>query len=601
MLLCGLLVVRDAALLARHAPEFRDGRFSLAAPGIEGMGRHVVVHEANVLYLAGFREVYDGRLRPGDDYLFETKARVSLAPIVPRLVGGALLALAGGDTDRVVLLLAAAHVVSYIGLFLILRAVGIGALVAFAAAVTVLALTELPELPSSPLVRGLALDRIHARLHDGTGRFIAPALTLPFFLLFLWAVVRDPLLRRRASAPLVGLSGALGFYVYYANFFVTALFLPSYLAIVMLAAPAQRRRALAALLWFAAAAAPFALLVLAARAAGLTEEYVARAGTSRYGDGVHLAVWHPVLLLRYTVTCTLAPLAAAAVLAWRRHAAAAPLAILAGVSFIAAVVPGVLQLAVDLPQPDRIHSRLGAFVNVLTLIVTVCAVAAGLAPARLVALAPVGRAAVLGYVAAVVVFVAHGELREAAATPSAPYAIEPAHLRAVDALRGEPYPCVVASSSRIASSLVTARTPCDTLTSNILLSTATIAEAVERYAAGWALEGLPLEGLLALFHVEALADHDRFRHACVREHEHYYTDGIAMTHHHAPCRPHELRTRLVAAYERYAAEPARILTSYRVDYVFSPGGGLHPAVASSFTATGIPGLFRRLASGPGLR
>ena len=176
---------------------------------------------------------------------------------------------------------------------------------------------------------------------------------------------------------------------------------------------------------------------------------------------------------------------------------------------------------------------------------------------------------------------------------TAPYEVAPAHAAVVAALRERTWPCVVASSSPVVTSLVTARTPCDALAPVILLSTVSIREAVDRHVASWVLEGRSRDEFLGYFRLRDVPRTEDDQPGCVGTETYWMTDGIMMTHHLAACRPTLLRATIIAIHDRYAAAPDEILRTYRVDTVYSVTGRLHPTVRARFEPGAVPGLFER--------
>jgi hypothetical protein len=607
---------RDAALVVRWWDEFRTGRFSLGAPGREETRNHLLMQEENVLYLAAFREVVDGRLLGGDDYVYETKHVLAPTPLVPRLLGGLALFVAGRDTGWAVALLHLLHGAGYVVLFYTLRAARLPSLVA-ACVVTAMLVAGQGWAFDGIAAKVLLFDRIGPALMYGTHRFIAPILTLPFFFAFLIPLFRDPRVSRRGTAIAVGVLGGLGAYVYYANLFVVAIVGPVYLALAAWLWPEHRRNHVTAALVALLTIVPFAVLVLATRS-GLPADYLARVGSSQFGRGRHLAWINPRVVVTFAVLYALVPVAAVVAAArraagpprmpglraWARACAttlsgtaAAPLVLLALVNVAACVVPSVLQFAVDLPQPSRIYARLGAACNVITLGVLGWFVVARWMPPRPAHRAR-WRAAVIVVVALVLAGVVGYQARAGWTSATEAYDIAPAHTAVTQALRARAWPCVVSSSSAVLDSLVTSRTRCDSLAPNILLSVVSTDEAVDRHVASWVLERRSLDDVLAFFRLRAVPPGDHRRVVCAvggdgADRQGWYTDGLALTYHLAPCRPAEVRARIVATYTRYMAAPDEILRRYRVDFVYSASGDLHPAIRDRFTPAGVPGLFAR--------
>jgi hypothetical protein len=164
-------------------------------------------------------------------------------------------------------------------------------------------------------------------------------------------------------------------------------------------------------------------------------------------------------------------------------------------------------------------------------------------------------------------------------------------------LQGVDSPCVLSSSEGLLASLVTARTSCDVLGPNILTSSVSTQEALDRHVAIWVLENKPLSSIIKHFRLNNLSENEPYRENCALPDDsvvgNHMLDGLILVFHHGPCYPLKIKEAVKKSFQKYQETPELIFENYRVDWIYSRSVSVLPEIQKFFKQTNIKGMYKK--------
>ncbi|MCK5214143.1 MAG: hypothetical protein KAR05_02165 [Candidatus Omnitrophica bacterium] len=619
-LIVGIFVGKEAGFISKNYQEYQSGVLAISTPGRD---KYDDIEE-NLVYFPGFRGVYDFKNAFwGDDYIYENRDVMQPTPLGPKLLGGLFLILARGNNDECLILIHIFAALAFIVMYKVLRAA---------------------DIPPHWSLLIVAFVLFQNRATDFT-RFIAPALTLHFFFLFLLYLFKDPLIQNKKSCFWIGLMGALNFYIYYSNFFVIAMALSCYLFILFFLYPTHRKHYLLTFMWYVIFTVPFVVIYLASKQY-LPADYILKIGMSKMSPNIrtHWAWFGAKYTLKNLLIFVFLPVGVITLpffiekknggerinallsFQWKRVSSVFNayrlyfvekrnllLIVFGIICFIVMVIPGILQFLINIPQPAQVKRRLGVifpafFYGMVFFYIWnyVCKLLGDNSVWKKISQSKIPRVAVYGMGVFLLAGVFQQQWQKGENQGKDLYVLDKPLMDVVDYLNEQSYPCVLSSNERMLPFHVVSRTHCDILAPNIITSSVSSMEAVDRFIAIKVLEQRELNEVLDYFRLSVLGPGDKYREVCHRNGpgstmdipiKNQQTDGLGLAFHHGPCEPYAVRDFIRERFQEYNEYPNIILQKYRVDYIYSAQNQIHTNIANEFSQTEISGLYQRIRGG----
>ncbi len=464
-------------------------------------------------------------------------------------------------------------------------------------------------------------------------RLYSPSLTFFFLVAFLFYLFQDPLIQHRKSSLLIGGVGGFNFYVLYGNFYCISIFLACYLTLLFFLYPKNRKNYFKTVFFFLLTILPFMCIYIISMF-NLPEEYMLKVGMSQYTTEGRYH-WAPQLeyekIIQYFSAYILAPVflclfiqafsyrleysqkdryVAPSVLQYLQqsftpqHLSLLAVGMMGVITYIS---PIFVQELINLPQPDRIFQRSGGLfprINSILFIWISFKVLLTFLPKFKQIYFSINpkinnKIRFIAYLI-IILILSLGSMTRLNSLNDIDFkthVIDDKYLLVLEMLKEGESPCVLSSSDGLLISLVTARTSCDVLGPNILTSSISTEEALDRFVAIWIIENKSLSSIYKYFRLDNILEKEPYRENCFlgRGYEkNNMLDGLLIVFHHGPCNPLKIKDLVKKSFQKYNKKPELIFENYRVDWIYSRSGNISHSIQNIFQETNVKGMFKKL-------